>query len=340
MITTQPPPSIVFGEKVLALRAEYEQMRDRSNLFPPNGRQVLGQFRKFIEGRWIEEFWIQDGTSFGQCVRLVDIPSTLSGDILRLHRDLPPLEGHTEIDGNTIRKIERPQHPTEDDEEEEDDSEDISAVVSELPLVPQVDPNKHFLKKGKYRSELANLLKCQGGACPGQPISPHIIQLLGSSSDGQLVFNKLETRASILGRHEFRSIAIYKTWILDLIEALKHLHSLGIVHRDLRVDNLLFSDDGHRLVVCDIESHWGNRLAPEIAPTGGLDDSGWTEKSDIYDIGHCIKGFVYANAPRTRQVDWLVPPPFDKVVEMCLHVVPEERPTLEELSEMVEAIKQ
>lgn len=159
-------------------------------------------------------------------------------------------------------------------------------MASELPLVPQLDPNNHFLNKGKYRSELANLLKSQGGACPGQPISAHIIQLMERSSDGQLVFNKLKTRASILGRDEFRSIAIYKAWILDLIKALKYLHSLGIVHHDLRVHNLLFSDDGRRLVVCDIESHWGNRLAPEIAPAGGLDDSGWTEKSDIYDIGH------------------------------------------------------
>lgn len=312
-------------------------MRDRSNLFPPNGRPVLGQFGKRIDGRWIEEFWIEDGTPLGLCVRLVDIPSTLSGDILRLHHDLPPLEGHTEIDGDIVRTIDQPPHPAEDDEEE-DDSEDISAVVSELPLVPHVDPTKHFLKKGKYRSEVANLLKCQGGTCPGQPISPHIIQLLGRSSDGQLVFHKLETRGFILWQDKYCSIATYKAWILHLIAALKTLHSLGIVHRDLRADNLLFSDDGHRLVVCDIEGHWGNRLAPEVAHAGGLDDSGWTEKSDIYDIGHCIKGFVYANAPRTKQVEWLVPPPFDKVVKMCLRTMPEERPTLDELSEMVEAI--
>lgn len=139
---TQPPCNM-FREKVLSFRTAYEQMRDRSNLFPPNGRPVLGQFGKRIDGRWIEEFWIEDGTPLGLCVRLVDIPSTLSGDILRLHHDLPPLEGHTEIDGDIVRTIDQPPHPAEDDEEE-DDSEDISAVVSELPLVPHVDPTKHF----------------------------------------------------------------------------------------------------------------------------------------------------------------------------------------------------
>ena len=33
-----------------------------------------------------------------------------------------------------------------------------------------------------------------------------------------------------------------------------------------------------------------------------------------------------------------MPPPFDKVVKMCLRTIPEERPTLDELSELAEAI--
>lgn len=100
-----------------------------------------------------------------------------------------------EVDGDTVNPIEklamRPDYG--------DDSEDISAELALLPLV-QVDPSKHFAKKGKYRSEVYNLLKCQGGACPGSRLSPHVIQLLGRSPDGQLVFEKLLPRYLVLWR--------------------------------------------------------------------------------------------------------------------------------------------
>jgi len=36
-------------------------------------------------------YWIDEGTKSGQCVRIFDVPRTLSGDILRLYRDLPSL---------------------------------------------------------------------------------------------------------------------------------------------------------------------------------------------------------------------------------------------------------
>lgn len=85
--------------------------------------------------------------------------------------------------------------------------------------------------------------------------------------------------ARTLGR--FSSLAIYKSWILQLIDALDCLHSVGIVHRDLRADNLLFSAAGKHLDVCDLESRWGERSAPEFASHEGLHDSGyWTDKEE------------------------------------------------------------
>lgn len=117
------------------------------------------------------------------------------------------------------------------------------------------------------------------------------------------------------------------------------LHSIGIVHRDLRADNLLFSDSGERLVACNLESRWGQRSAPEIAFHGGLEDSGWTPRSDIYDLGDCIKSMVYANGPITPFVEWSVPPPLQAIVEACMRSRPEKRPTLADLRSMVEEIQ-
>jgi hypothetical protein len=95
-------------------------------------------------------YWYEDGTECGQSVRIFDVPGTLSGDILRLHRNLPLLSGHSEIDGDHVRPLSQcldyPEIP-------EDDSEDLTELVTKLPLV-SVDSSKHFVKKGKYRSEI------------------------------------------------------------------------------------------------------------------------------------------------------------------------------------------
>ena len=64
---------------------------------------------------------------------------------------------------------------------------------------------------------------------------------------------------------------VYKRWILHLIEAVRCLHSLNIIRRDLHLENLLFSADGERQVVADLECRWGQCTAPEIACDDGLD---------------------------------------------------------------------
>jgi hypothetical protein len=135
-------------------------------------------------------------------VRIFDVPGTLSGDILRLYRNLPLSSGHFEIDGDNVRPLKCClEYP-----KPEDDYEDVSELLSKLPLV-SVDPMKHFVKKSKYKSEIENLVKCQGGSIPGYA-APNIIQLLGRSTHGQLVFEKLLPSAHILGRF---SLAIYKS---------------------------------------------------------------------------------------------------------------------------------
>lgn len=322
-----PETEDIFCQEVGRLRRDYQNLRQASNLFPPTGKPILDM--QLVRGENPSmTFWFEDGTELGQCVRLFDIPGTLSGNILRLRQNLPLISSHFEIDGDTVHLLgqclEPPKLP-------EPDFEDVSDLVAQLPLL-DVDPRKHFVKKGKYRSEIENLLKCHGGSCPGEPLSHHLVQLLGKSRTGDLVFEKLLPRFTLLAR--FSNLDIYKRWILDVIDALSCLHSLGIVHRDLRIDNCLFSEDGKRLVVCDLESRWGQRNAPEIAFEGGL-DSGWTTKSDIYDIGNCIKCMVYANAPITNQVEWPVPPPLEAVVAACMRHVSAERPTLDELRIMV-----
>ncbi|MCJ1329841.1 hypothetical protein MMC10_006522 [Thelotrema lepadinum] len=328
-----------FIQEVHRLRSVYSKQRDSTNLVPPSGRPVLDLSTDVVDGNVYHTYWFecddraQEGQDNYQAIRIADIPGTLSGAILRLKRNLPPLDAEVdyEIIGDKICQLAQ-SLPLPDIDD--DDAEDVSQVLASLPRVA-VDPKKHFVKQPKYTSEIQNLLLCQGGSCPGVPKSAHVVQLLGKSADGKLVFEKFNSRYVLA---VMRPISVYKAWILQLIDGLRCLHALGIVHRDLRIDNLLFTSDNSRLLICDLESRWGNRLAPEISLDPIL-DAGWTEKSDVYDLGYVIKGLIYGNAPITNLVEWDVPPPLNVVVESCVRVSADERPSLDELRAMVDQIE-
>jgi serine/threonine protein kinase len=323
---SQTSPSDTFTQEVQLLRADYGGKRARTNLVSTASRQVIDLSLNVVNGVLCYTYWYEPSD---QCLRLADIPGTISGDILRLKQNLPVLSGDYEIIGDQIRPLKNALPLPEPD----DDSEEVGTILSSLPVV-EADPSKHFVKKGKYESEIRNLLKCQGGSCPGVPKSSHIIQLLGKSLDGKLVFEKFKTRYVLA---HIYPLTTYKDWILQIISGLKCIHSLGIVHRDLCIDNIVFSSDASRVLICDLESRWGNRLAPEVSREPVL-DAGWTEKSDIYDLGYLIKGMVYGNVPITNAVEWPLPPPLDAVVEACTRNRPEERPSLDELYAMGDKI--
>ncbi|KIH92542.1 hypothetical protein SPBR_03049 [Sporothrix brasiliensis 5110] len=329
--TTVADAPDAFVEEIRRVRAIYERKRNSTTLVSPAGRPVLDLEIDTANGGTRYTYWYKrDGdVAEPQIIRIVDIPGTLSGAILRLEANLPSRQDSYEIIGNEVRPLESPP-PLPDFE---DDSEDISDVLASLPEIA-VDPEQHFVKKGKYASEVRNLISCQGGSCPGTRKSPHIIQLLGKSPRGELVFEKLVPRYVLAQVHP---LAAYKTWILQLVAGLQYLHSLDIVHRDLRIDNFVFSKDGARLVICDLESRWGNRLAPEVKRDYAVEGE-WTKASDIYDLGVAIKGMVYGNTPITTLVEWPVPSPLDQIVEACTRSLPAERPSLDEVYAMVEGI--
>jgi hypothetical protein len=182
-----------FSQKVLRLRNEWAKTRQFSNLFPPVGKSVIDihvkRGDKPYMTLWYEDSIEADGSRKEQCVRLYNVPGTLSGNILRLKQNLPEITGDFEIDGNVVNQLDRSlKHPLPI----EDDFENLNDLLEQLPIL-HVDQLKHFVKKCRYRSEISNLLKCHGGSVPGSPKSPHLIRLLGRTDTGELVFRKLWT---------------------------------------------------------------------------------------------------------------------------------------------------
>ena len=180
-----------FALQVQRLRSEYNTRRfERSNLYP--GCEILAQDTRTEGGIEKWTYWMANGsTRHGRYIRLSNIPGTLSGDILRLYRNLPNLSDNWDIDGDKITRVENVPPPPE----EEFFPEDFDHTKGDLEMLPlvNVDESKHFVKQCKYRREILNLLKCQGGSCSQTSISPHIVRLLGKSTDGELVFEKLMT---------------------------------------------------------------------------------------------------------------------------------------------------
>ena len=103
-----------------------------------------------------------------------------------------------------------------------------SGLGSFLALLPygDFDEETHFFKTPKYDSETLDLLLCQEGSCPGISDSPTIVNLLGRTRDGRLVFERFEPYYVLALLHPLTS---YRSWILQIISGLQCLHSFGMV---------------------------------------------------------------------------------------------------------------
>lgn len=119
---SQPQPQDAFMQELVRLRANYMAKHDSTNLFPPTGHAVLGYSEDVVDGIVGHTYWyncdndISKAQTQYQAIRLVDIPGTCSGDMLRLERSLLTLDFKLsyEIIGDEIRQIEpAPQLPSE-----------------------------------------------------------------------------------------------------------------------------------------------------------------------------------------------------------------------------------
>ncbi|WWC71085.1 uncharacterized protein I206_105038 [Kwoniella pini CBS 10737] len=200
-----------------------------------------------------------------------------------------------------------------------------SEIFLSLPLV-QVDPALHYCKTAKTTDEVKNLLAVQD--------LPHIVQLVGRSDEGKLVTLRFGDDLGswvggpfVNGRRINLPESWKSQWTIDIVKGLKSLHKIGILHKDLTVNNILFKED--HAIICDLECgpHTYLTIPPELAQEINTE---WDEKMDIYALGTLIWSIENRNMPRAHR-NLKSEGQFAQIMAKCLANDPKDRPSIDEI---------
>ncbi|KAF8878992.1 kinase-like domain-containing protein [Gymnopilus junonius] len=125
--------------------------------------------------------------------------------------------------------------------------------------------------------------------------------------------------------------------MLDVIDGVTYLHSLGIVHRDLVMRNIL---DSNPLVICDLQSHHATSHCHPVEIDDG-DYSKFSFASDVFALGALLWECCFYNNPLNRAVllDNPPPPPFRDIFIACTQERAEDHPTITQLRAMYDTIR-
>ena len=124
----------------------------------------------------------------------------------------------------------------------------------------------------------------------------HIIEAVDTDQPEGIYLRKYRHPAVGIISVQSHRIRLYR----DITDALRHLHSLGIVHADVRIDNVLFDDQG-LAILCDFSaaSPCGqpNLVFPDLPlPVNGPSTT-LSEASDMFAMASLIFQMEHGAAP-------------------------------------------
>ncbi len=157
-----------------------------------------------------------------------------------------------------------------------------------------------------------------------------------------------------MNKHKNINMKVIKKWCVQILDVIKYLHDNNIVHRDLKLNNILYNANRGNILLCDFglayKCHIKNDdvvgtpgfMAPEIY-TGN-----YGKKVDIWSFGMCMIELITGNIPYKNNpvgtiyknvTSGVLPSSINiiknlkakEIIFSCLHKDPTLRPTVGEL---------
>ena len=188
----------------------------------------------------------------------------------------------------------------------------INTTFTELLMVKQVEINRPNTNRAKLR-EMVNTLVTEIRALKDLSHA-NIVQYLGCEREayGISIFQEYVSGGSVgscLRKHGKFEESVVSSITRQTLNGLSYLHANGILHRDLKTDNILLDLDG-RCKIADFgiskrSAEFFNNdavgsifwMAPEViqapsSPSGALDcsnaiEKGYSAKADVWSLG-CV----------------------------------------------------
>jgi len=222
---------------------------------------------------------------------------------------------------------------------------DVALKVLAVATGDEDEFRKRFLREARVAARLSH---------------PHVVQVYDAGEDGGRPYIVMEyvpgeTAAQLLARRHKLSPSEASALALQAALGLQHAHENGLVHRDVKPQNLLVRDDGvlkvadfgiaraaeaSRLTKAGMVLGTAAYLAPEQA-TGGET----TAATDLYSLGAVLYELLTGRTPYqfrslgelaaqqsrgaitpVRELEPAVPPALEALVMRCLAAEPRFRP--------------
>ncbi len=161
---------------------------------------------------------------------------------------------------------------------------------------------------------------------------PNIISLYASIEDNTYLHIVLQ---AIEGQDMYKWIATHKeqvrsdedyqhitSWMAHLLQALRHVHAQGIIHRDIKAENVLICKHTNQAYLCDF---------------------GWSIKSESETSHHCVGTLDYISPQMASDNDDIYTKATDVwslgilFFELCVGFPPFEHPNIEQTKDNIKS---